>query len=123
MTGKRPFAAWVRARSLELGLPITAGREVAARNAGWLIGERLLSGLLGLTVTAAVARHLGPENFGILSFALSLVLLFGTLWTLGLAGLVVRELVRDQGVRSSCWARSPDSASSAASWPSSRRWH
>ena len=97
MTGKRPFAAWVRARSLELGLPITAGREVAARNAGWLIGERLLSGLLGLTVTAAVARHLGPENFGILSFALSLVLLFGTLWTLGLAGLVVRELVRDPG--------------------------
>jgi PST family polysaccharide transporter len=87
----------VRDRLSELGLPITAGRQAAASNAVWLIAERLLSGVLALTVTAAVARHLGPTGFGIVSFSLSLVLLFATLWTLGLSGLVVRELVRDPG--------------------------
>lgn len=76
------------------GLPITAGRQAAATNAGWLIAERIVSGLLALTVTAAVARHLGPSGFGVMSFSVSLVLLFATLWTLGLSGLVVRELVR-----------------------------
>ncbi len=85
----------VGARLAELGLPITVGRQAAASNAVWLIAERVLSGLLALTVTAAVARHLGPAGFGIVSFSLSLVLLFATLWTLGLSGLVVRELVRD----------------------------
>ncbi|MEO5885856.1 MAG: flippase, partial [Candidatus Limnocylindrales bacterium] len=40
-------------------------------------------------------RHLGPGGFGVLNFSLSLVLLFGTLWTLGLSGIVIRELVRD----------------------------
>ena len=74
---------------------VSEARGAAATNAGWLIGERLLSGLLAVTVTAAVARHLGPAGFGVLSFALSLVLLFATFWTLGLSGLVVRELVRD----------------------------
>jgi PST family polysaccharide transporter len=88
------FAA-IRAWLAASGLSVTEGRQAAANNAGWLIGERLLSGLLAITVTAAVARHLGPGGFGVLSFALSLVLLFGTLWTLGLSGIVVRELVRE----------------------------
>lgn len=87
----------LRARLAEAGLPITVGRQAAASNAGWLIAERLLSGVLAVTVTAAVARHLGPAGFGVLSFALSLVLLFGTFWTLGLSGLIVRELVREPG--------------------------
>ncbi len=68
-------------------------REASA-NAGWLIAERVLSGLVGVTVTVAVARHLGPTSFGVLSFALSLVMLLGTFWTLGLSGIVVRDLVR-----------------------------
>ncbi len=83
------------ARLATAGLPVNRNRQAAATNAGWLIGERILSGLLALTVTAAVARHLGPAGFGVLSFALSLVLLFGTFWTLGLSGLVIRELVRE----------------------------
>ena len=87
----------LRNRLADAGIPISTGRQAAASNAAWLIAERLLSGFLGLTITAAVARHLGPSEFGVLSFALSLVLLFGTFWTLGLSGLIVRELVRDPG--------------------------
>lgn len=91
------MATRVSAWAARTGLPITAGRQAAASNAGWLMAERVLSGILAITVTAAVARHLGPTQFGVLSFALSTVLLFATLWTLGLSGLVVRELVRDPG--------------------------
>jgi len=87
----------IRSRLASLGFPVSEARGAAATNAGWLIGERLLSGVLAITVTAAVARHLGPAEFGVLSFALSLVLLFATFWTLGLSGLVVRELVREPG--------------------------
>lgn len=77
-----------------LGLEVSPGRTAAVSNAGWLVAERILSGALAVTVTAAVARYLGPLDFGAFSFVLSLVLLFATFWTLGLSGLVVRELVR-----------------------------
>jgi len=70
-----------------------ATRAVAA-NAGWLMVERIVRGVVALTVTAAAARHLGPAGFGTVSLALSFVLLFSTFWTLGLSGIVVRELVQ-----------------------------
>ena len=87
----------IRAWLTTSGPSLTEDRQAAASNAGWLVAERVLSGVLAITVTAAVARHLGPTQFGVLSFALSAVLLFATLWTLGLSGLVVRELVREPG--------------------------
>lgn len=59
------------------------------------MAERVLRGIVAVSVTAAVARHLGTEEFGVLSYALSFVMLFSTLWTLGLSSLVVRELVRE----------------------------
>lgn len=36
----------IRDRLAGLGLPVSEAREAAATNAGWLIAERLLSGLL-----------------------------------------------------------------------------
>lgn len=44
-----------------------------SKSAGWLIGARLLSRLLGLISTVIVARILVPEDFGILALALSVV--------------------------------------------------
>ena len=41
-------------------------------------------------------RYLGPEDFGSLSYALSLVGLFTAIATLGLDSIVTRELVKDQ---------------------------
>ncbi len=43
-----------------------------------------------------VARYLGPEQFGLFSYAQSFVGLFSTIATLGLDGIVVRELVKDE---------------------------
>lgn len=74
-----------------------ARRPLLARlvgNIGWLIGDRLLRLGAGVLITAWVARHLGPSDFGVLSYAMASVALFSGLATLGLADVLVRDLVR-----------------------------
>ena len=68
-------------------------------NVSWLLLDKLLRLGVGLIVTAWIARYLGPEQFGIWSYALSFAALFGTFATLGLDGIVVRELVKDPASR------------------------
>lgn len=62
-------------------------------NSLWLIAEKLSTSLMTLFVAAAVARYLGPSDFGLLSYAFSLALLFAVAGQLGLDGLVIREIV------------------------------
>ncbi len=50
---------------------------------------------VGLFVGIWIARYLGPEQFGILSYAMAFSGLFGALAALGLNGVVVRDIVRD----------------------------
>ena len=50
--------------------------------------------IVSLFVGIYVARYLGPERFGLLSYANSFVGLFIAIATLGLDGIVVRELVK-----------------------------
>ena len=49
---------------------------------------------MGLFVGVWVARYLGPEQFGAYNFAIAFVALFVALATLGLDGIVVRDIVR-----------------------------
>jgi O-antigen/teichoic acid export membrane protein len=63
-------------------------------NTSWLMGERILRMVVALFVGVYVARYLGPAQFGLLSYANSFVGLFVALATLGLDGIVVRELVK-----------------------------
>jgi len=64
-------------------------------NTGWLFADRILRMGVGLFVGVWLARYLGPEQFGLYSYALSFAALFGTFATLGLDGIVVRNIVRD----------------------------
>ena len=64
-------------------------------NIGWLFGDKVLRMGVGLLVGVWVARYLGPEGFGRLSYAAAFVGLFGAVATLGLQGIVVRDIVRD----------------------------
>ncbi|GAB6270451.1 MAG: flippase [Smithella sp.] len=50
---------------------------------------------MGLLVGVWIARYLGPEQFGLLSYALAFVALFTAIANLGLNGIVVRDLVQD----------------------------
>lgn len=54
---------------------------------------------MGLFVGIWVARYLGPEQFGLLSYAQSFVFLFTAIATLGLDSIVIRELVKDNSQR------------------------
>ncbi|MGQ9844375.1 MAG: flippase, partial [Spirochaetota bacterium] len=65
-------------------------------NTSWLFGEKILRMVVGLFVGVWVARYLGPERYGLLSYAQSFVGLFSAIATLGLDGIVVRELVKDE---------------------------
>ena len=69
------------------------------RNTSWLFGEKILRMVVGLFVGIWVARYLGPEQFGLFSYAQSFVGLFTAIATLGLDGIVVRELVKDESRR------------------------
>ena len=63
-------------------------------NTSWLMGHRALNMVVALFVGVYVARYLGPERFGLLSYAGSFVGLFTALATLGLDSILVRELVK-----------------------------
>jgi PST family polysaccharide transporter len=64
-------------------------------NVGWLMSEYICRLEIGLVVSVLVARHLGPHDFGILSYALSVTTFLGTFVYLGLGGIVVRDIVKD----------------------------
>lgn len=60
----------------------------------WLLADRGWRLVLNIAVLGVVARQLGVEEFGRLNYAASLAALFAPLASLGIEGLVVRELVR-----------------------------
>ena len=62
-------------------------------NTSWMFAEQFLRIIAGLFVGIYVARFLGPEEFGIYSYAAAFVALFGAIARLGLDGIVVRDLV------------------------------
>jgi len=64
-------------------------------NTSWMMAERLLNIGVGFAVAILLARYLGPERFGILSYAISVTAIFASAGHMGLAGLVVREVVRE----------------------------
>lgn len=63
------------------------------KNTSWMLGEQFLCIIAGLFVGIWVARYLGPEQFGLFSYALAFTGIFGGIAKLGLDGIVVRELV------------------------------
>ncbi len=64
-------------------------------NMGWLFFDKVLRMGVGLLVGVWVARYLGPEQFGLLSFATAFAGMFGAVAGLGLQSIVVRDIVRN----------------------------
>jgi O-antigen/teichoic acid export membrane protein len=75
-----------------VGVP--ASWHAIAANTGWLVFDRLIRVLLGLTVGAWIARYLGPSRFGELSYVVAFIALFQAVANLGADGIVVRDLAR-----------------------------
>lgn len=68
------------------------GLSVQVKNMIWLFADKLIRLGGGLLVITLLARHLGPENFGLLNFSLAFVAIFSAVATLGLKDIVIREL-------------------------------
>lgn len=68
-------------------------------NTSWMFAEQILRLIAGLLVGIWVARYLGPEQFGLFSYAIAFASIFGSIAKLGLDGVVVRDLVREPGKR------------------------
>ena len=68
-------------------------------NTGWLVFDKVIRMGVGMLVGVWVARYLGPESFGLMSYAGAFVGLFTAIATLGLNGVVVRNLVQDPNSR------------------------
>ena len=69
------------------------------KNTSWLFTEKILRILISFVVTVLVVRYLGPEQFGLLSYAISFYGLFSTISILGLESISIRELVKFPGRR------------------------
>jgi O-antigen/teichoic acid export membrane protein len=64
-------------------------------NTGWMFAEKGLRLVAGLFIGAYVARYLGPAQYGLLNYVISLVALFSVVATLGMETIVIRELVKN----------------------------
>ena len=73
------------------------GFQKYLKNTGWLFGGQMFRMALGLFVSVAVARYLGPKDFGLFNYILSIVALVAVVCSLGLENLARRELVKHPG--------------------------
>ena len=64
-------------------------------NITWEIAETIFRLLINFLITILIARYFGPEFFGVLSYSISLIVLFQVFGHMGLSGLIVRELVKN----------------------------
>jgi len=68
----------------------------AVGNTGWLLFERLVRLIIGLSVGAWVARYLGPARFGELAYVLSFIAFFQIVADLQADGFIIRDLAQEQ---------------------------
>ncbi len=62
-------------------------------NMSWMFLGQMFSLLVSFFIGAWVARYLGPENYGVLSYSIAFVGIFGFIASLGVDGILNRELI------------------------------
>lgn len=66
------------------------------KNSSWMLSEYLLRVISAIFITIYIARYIGPENFGVLSYSLAVVSVFMALSRLGMDSILVRELSKNK---------------------------
>ena len=72
----------------------SADAQKVVGNTGWLLADKLIKAGGELTIGLWMARYLGPKDFGLLSYAIAFLGLFGAVAPMGLNKIVVRDLVQ-----------------------------
>lgn len=70
-----------------------AGFKRYFANTSWMFFGQVFSLILSFFIGAWLARYLGPENYGVLSYSIAFVGLFGFISSLGIDGIISRELI------------------------------
>ncbi|HAO2015120.1 TPA: flippase, partial [Escherichia coli] len=70
--------------------------EKIAKNSGWLLIERCTRLTLGLLVSTWIARYLGPDQYGILSYVIAFIAFFQAILPLGMDGIIVRDIAKNE---------------------------
>ena len=66
-----------------------------AKNATWIIACRIVQSVFALVINMLTARFLGPLNFGLITYAASLVAFVVPIMNLGLSNILVQEIVNN----------------------------
>ena len=72
-------------------LNLSPTREKVVRNIVWAVTGKVVTLLGGLLVGIFVARYLGPEQYGLMSYVMSYVALFQVLASFGMDNIEIRE--------------------------------
>jgi O-antigen/teichoic acid export membrane protein len=77
-----------------MGLWNHTGFQKYFKNTGWMfLGQATM--VISLIINIWLARYLGPENFGKMSYVFAFVGIFGFLTNLGINDILIRNLVRN----------------------------
>lgn len=69
-------------------------KNKVAKNAGWIIGCRMVQVVFALVINLLTARYLGPSNYGLISYAASVVNFVVPIMTLGINNVLVNEVLK-----------------------------
>lgn len=72
-----------------------AGFKKYFANTGWMFFGQMFSLLVSFFIGAWLARYLGPENYGIISYSVAFVGLFTFIAYLGIHNILLRDLVKN----------------------------
>lgn len=63
------------------------------KNAGWIMGGKIIQMPISLAVGLITARYLGPSNYGLINYAAAYTAFFASICTLGINSVIVKEFV------------------------------
>ena len=72
----------------------TIGKVI--RNVFWAVTGKIITLFSTLIVGIFVARYLGPEQYGLMNYVISIVALFGVLSVFGTSEIIIRELSKSE---------------------------
>ncbi len=73
---------------------IQPGVRKHTKNIGWMFFARIATMVVTFIATTYIARHLGPKNYGELSYAISFTSIFSFLASLGIDQILYRDLIK-----------------------------
>jgi len=76
-------------------LRMTETKKIISKNFFWLLTQNAVKLVFGVSISLYLARFLGPEDFGIYSFAISIISFLLLFTNLGIDPILIRELVKN----------------------------